>query len=94
MAGLARVTQPVVEDVTHVLVREAVVHDPSGPAARHDTPLSQQPELVAQAGFADAEQRREITDAQLGCEAERVDDAGPRRVREDVERGCDALGEP
>src|SRR5581483_275790 len=82
---LARVTQGVADEAADVPVAQPVVHDPTGPPPLDRAALAQQTQLVAHAGLAESEQPREVAHAQLVREAERVEDAGPGRIGEQVE---------
>ncbi len=73
-------------------IAQAVVHDPARPAALDGTPLTQETQLVAERGLAQAEQPGEVAHAQLVGKAQRVEDPGARGIGKEIEGRDHVLG--
>ena len=84
--------QPIGEDVTDVVVGEAVVDHPPALGPRHHVAVAKQPQLMAQRRLADPEQNGEVADAELLVgQAQGVNDAGARGIGQDAEGGGHAI---
>lgn len=79
-----------IEELGDVVIVERVVDEPPGTAPAHDPRRAQEAEGVGDGGFAHADQRGEVTDAEFAGEAEGVEQAGPVGVAEQFEE----LGDP
>jgi hypothetical protein len=79
------VLEPLGEETHDVLVVERVVHQPAVAPRTHQAHAPQQSELMRHGRLAQAQQRGEIADAQLGAR-ERIEHADTRRIAEHLER--------
>lgn len=79
--------EPIGEDVANVLVGQPVVHDPASLATGDDAAVAQHAKLVANPGLAEANQERQVADAQLICEGQGVEQTRARWVGEGRECG-------
>src|SRR5687768_7655022 len=84
LAMLLHVAQPLPEQREDVFVVEGVVNQPSVPARAHDPGVSQEPKLVRDGGFGQAEELGQMADAQLAARQD-VEDANPRGIAQDFE---------
>lgn len=94
MSRLLNVPKPLLEERHDVLVVERVEHLAPRPARSDKTKATEKAQLMGDGGFAQADERRQLADAQLTM-GERVEQADPRRVAEQLERlgeGFDRLG--
>ena len=82
--GLLDVAQALPEERHDVAVVERVEHHAAGPARAHQPQRAQQPQLMRRGRLAQAEQRRQIADAQLAVR-QRVEHAHARRIAERAE---------
>ena len=75
-----------------MLVRKSVVHHPASLVADHNVAVTQQAQLVAQGGLADAQQQGEVAHAQLVRQAECMENSGAGRIGEYGKRRRHPIG--
>lgn len=85
--------QTVRENVTDMLIRQAVVDDPARLAPGHHAMAAEQAQLVAERRLAQAKQKSHVANAQLLGEREGVQDPGPGRIGEDREGRGHLIGD-
>jgi len=84
MAFLFHVLEPLLEQPDDVLVVERIEHHAAGAPGAHDAHAAQEAQLMRDGGLAEAEQTRQIADAQLGT-GQGVEHPHARGVAEQLE---------
>ena len=73
------------EQFENVLIVDGVIDEPAGASRAHEPHAPQQPQLVGRRGFADADERGDVADAELAAR-QRIEDPYAGGITEDAER--------